>query len=50
MYAIEIAETGGRKLLHYVDVPTPTPGPGGVGLILMSRDAEAADVLAPATT
>lgn len=30
MYAIEVAETGGPEVLHYVEKPQPTPGPGQV--------------------
>jgi len=30
MYAVEVAETGGPEVLHYVERPTPAPGPGEV--------------------
>jgi NADPH:quinone reductase len=28
MHAIEVSETGGPKVLRYVDTPQPAPGPG----------------------
>ncbi|MGO9351349.1 MAG: quinone oxidoreductase family protein [Mycobacterium sp.] len=30
MHAIQVSETGGPEVLHYVEVPQPTPGPGEV--------------------
>jgi NADPH2:quinone reductase len=30
MHAVEVSETGGPEVLHYVDAPQPTPGPGEV--------------------
>jgi NADPH2:quinone reductase len=30
MHAIEVEETGGPKVLRYVETPEPTPGPGQV--------------------